>query len=253
MPDTINYTAFALVLMRMSGCVFFNPIIGRRNLPNYFKVGMTLLFTLVILSYASPVVPEISSSVGYITALLREFIIGYVIGFIITLFNFVIIFGGEISDLQMGISMSKIYDPQSNVSMSMSATYYNILYMFMFFAASGHITLIRIFLISGDIVAYGGGALSPGVSSAMVSLFCQCTVLAVKLALPIVAIELLVEAGVGILMKAIPQINVFVINIQTKLLIGILMIAVLFTPFANFFDRLVTLMFDTIGNIVQLI
>jgi len=253
MIDVGNLTVFALVLMRMSGCIFFNPIIGRRNFPAIFKVGLTVLLSIVVVSFAKITPPDIGTPVEFIICLLKEFLVGYVIGFIITLFSFVISFGGEVIDMQMGMSMSKVYDPQSNVSMSLSATFYNILYMFLFFAAYGHITLIRLFIISGEIVPFGQASFRPELSTAIIDLFCQCTVLAVKLALPIIAIEIIIEIGVGILMKAIPQINVFVINIQAKLLIGLIMMLVLFAPFSNFLERLVTLLFDTIENVVRLI
>ena len=126
-------TVFVFVFMRMSGCVLFNPIIGRRNLPNTLKVGLSLMLTFVIMGFAPPEVPAIGSLIEFIVILLKELAVGYIIGFVVTLFSFVIAFGGEIIDMQMGLSMSKIYDPQSNVAMSLTATFYNILFMFLFF------------------------------------------------------------------------------------------------------------------------
>ncbi len=58
--------------------------------------------------------------------------------------------------------------------------------------------------------------------------------LAVKMALPILAAELLGELGMGILMKAIPQINAFVINMELKVIIGLILLFLFLTPLSEF-------------------
>ena len=55
-----------------------------------------------------------------------------------------------------------------------------------------------------------------------------------KLAMPILAAELLGEIGMGILMKAIPQINAFVINIELKVIIGLALLLMFLTPLNEF-------------------
>ena len=66
-----------------------------------------------------------------------------------------------------------------------------------------------------------------------VELFAECALLAIKLSLPILATELMGQVGMGILMKVIPQINVFAINIELKVIIGLSMLLLL-TPFTDF-------------------
>lgn len=245
-------TIFAFVLMRMSGCVFFNPIIGRREFPAIVKVGLSLVFSFAIVSFRPPALIAVDSTLMFIVLLLKEFFVGFVIGFVVSLFLYVISFGGELMDLQMGLSMSKVYDPQSNTSMTLSATYYNILFIFIFFAGDGHLNLIRIFIDSAQIIPYGEIAIRPEISTVILDIFCQCTVLAVKFALPMIAIEFVVEMGIGLIMKAIPQINVFVVNIQAKVAIGLILLGVLFVPFANFLENLVVLLFDQIETVMYL-
>jgi flagellar biosynthetic protein FliR len=100
-------------------------------------------------------------------------------------------------------------------------------------------------------VPYGQMALGPDISMTIIDLFCQCTVLAVKFALPVIAVEMVVEMGIGIIMKAVPQINVFVVNLQAKLFIGIVILVLLFVPFSNFVERVITLLFDAIQQLIS--
>lgn len=239
-----DVTTFAFILMRMSGCVFLNPIFGRRGIPAIFKVGLSLLLSFTIAVYNPPAVVGIGSTIEFMVLLVKEFFVGFLLGFVVQLFLYIISFGGELIDMQMGMSMSKMYDPQSNVSLTLSATFYNILFMFLFFGADGHLTFMRLFINSANIVPFGHVAIGSAATDFILDLFCQCTVLAVKLAMPIIAIEIVVEMGIGLIMKAIPQINVFVVNIQTKVLVGFVLLGALYVPFANFIENVITFLFE---------
>ena len=82
----------------------------------------------------------------------------------------------------------------------------------------------------------------------MAELFQQILILALKLSMPIMAVEIILEAGIGILMKAIPQIQVFSVNVQLKILVGIFLILVFVPTFSTFIENLIALMFDTLEN-----
>lgn len=207
-----------------------------------------MMLTLMVLTYAPPGYVEVNTVTGLALLLLKEFIVGYAIGFICTMFSYIISCAGEIMDQQMGMAMSKIYDPSSNTSLSLSATYYNIMYLLMFFAVNGHLTLIRLILDSGAALPYGQVHLSVQLTEQMIDLFCQCTVLAVKMAMPIIAIQFLIEMGVGILMKAIPQINVFVVNMQAKMAVGLILMVLLVAPISSFLEGTIQMMFDAISQ-----
>jgi len=82
----------------------------------------------------------------------------------------------------------------------------------------------------------------------MVELFQQVLILALKLSMPIMAVEIILESGIGILMKAIPQIQVFSVNIQLKIMIGLVMLLILVPTFATFIENVIVLMFDNIES-----
>lgn len=250
MIDTNEFTLLSLVLMRMSGFILLNPILGRKNMTAIVKTGFIVLLTYVVYSAMDKSIIIVNTPLEFGILLLKEFAVGYVIGFVISLFLYVIIFAGEIMDMQMGLSMSKIYDVSSNASLSLSATFFNIMFMLMFFISNGHLTLIKIMVTSQNIIPFGHVVISPDITSAIIDIFCQCTVLAVKFALPIIAIELLVEMGMGILMKTIPQINVFVISMQAKMLVGLVMILILFSPLSSFVQNLIVILFETLEKVI---
>ena len=77
-------------------------------------------------------------------------------------------------------------------------------------------------------------ALGEDLYAALIEMFIDCTVLGVKLCMPILAAELMGQVGMGILMKAIPQINVFAINIELKVIIGLMLTFLFLIPISEF-------------------
>lgn len=228
------FTLFLFIAMRMSGFVLFNPIFGRSGIPGMVKAGFILMLAVSVYYAYGGELEAPGTTLELMIRLILELGIGLVLSLLMRFFFYIPEQAGEIIDTQMGMSMAKTYDAGSQSSLTTTASLLNILMMVLFFTADGHITLLRIMLTSGEIVPYGAAAFGEAVAERGVELFAECAVLAVKLSLPILAAELLGQVGMGILMKAIPQINVFAINIELKVIIGLLMVLLLLTPMSSF-------------------
>ena len=241
---------FAFVLMRMSGMILLNPLLGRRNFPNLFKAGVVLAFSILVYTYTDIDMTVPDSFPEYVLLLLKELLCGAAMSMVVNIFVYVISFAGEQMDMQMGLSMASVYDPGSNISMSTSGTFYNITFIVIFFSTNAHLNMIRLFLDSAQIVPYGQVVINSGLTDVMTDLFCQATVLGMKMALPVLFMELMLEIAVGTMMKAVPQIDVFVVNIQLKMLLGILIIYVTFQPMADFIEKVVDTMFQGLQTVL---
>ena len=253
MVDWAQLYLFELIFMRMSGFLLFNPLLGRSNLPAMVKTGMALVLSILVFGTAGTGVPQPDTLVELAFRLLLELGIGLVLGFVMRVVFSVVQIGGEVIDTQMGMTMAQIYDASSQANLSVTASLLNILLILDFFAENGHYTLMRLLTTSGELVPYGAAALGDGVYAYVIELFLACMLLAVKLAMPVLAAELLREVGMGVLMKAIPQINAFVINIELKVIIGLLLFFLLLTPINEFLLELESGMLSELGRILRLI
>ena len=253
MVDWAQLYLFELIFMRMSGFLLFNPLLGRSNLPAMVKTGMALVLSILVFGTAGTGVPQPDTLVELAFRLLLELGIGLVLGFVMRVVFSVVQIGGEVIDTQMGMTMAQIYDASSQANLSVTASLLNILLILDFFAENGHYTLMRLLTTSGELVPSGAAALGDGGYAYVIELFLACMLLAVKLAMPILAAELLGEVGMGVLMKAIPQINAFVINIELKVIIGLLLFFLLLTPINEFLLELESGMLSELGRILRLI
>ena len=251
MIDWTQLYLFALILMRITGFVVLTPLLGRSNVPGLIKSGIIMVLSLFVFSYSGTAVSLPTNTLVFVVTLLLELGVGLVVGFLMRFTFSVVQIGGEIIDTQMGITMAQIYDASSQASMTVTGSLLNILLMLDFFAENGHYTLMRLLLTSGELVPYGEAALGEAAALRAVELFAACMVLAVKLAMPILAAELLGEVGMGILMKAIPQINAFVINIELKVIIGLLLLFVFLVPTNEFLLQLESDMLGELGQMLE--
>ena len=244
---------FMLVTGRMTSCVAFNPLLGRRNIPSMVKAGFIMMLSICVYSLTplgGLTVPD--TLLGLAFPFLMEMLLGYVLGLVINIFFYIPVMAGSIVDMQMGLSMASTYDPASGIQVTATSNLLNTLMALLFFAANGHHTLIRIMVGSGLVVPFGRVALGENLYAALIQVFLDCTLLGIKLAMPILAAELMGQVGMGILMKVIPQINVFVINIDLKLIIGFFLLLVLVAPFSQFLLEAETEMLLTLQRLLPL-
>jgi flagellar biosynthetic protein FliR len=251
-----NWTAFTLllfILMRMSGFILANPIFGRSGVPRMFQAGFILLLSWMVYStYGGGTITVPNTVLELGLHLVMELTLGILFSVVMRFFFYIPDQAGQLIDMQMGLTMARTYDPATQTQTTTTANMLNILATMLFLAAGGHLTLLRIMLTSGEIVPFGQVALGREAAERAVELFAECTILAVKLSLPILGAELMGQIGMGVLMKAIPQINVFSINIELKMIIGLVMLLFLITPMANFLLEAEALMLDELRGLLTL-
>lgn len=235
------------VMMRMTGLVLFNPLLGRNNIPVIFRLGLMMILTVLIFEYVPIATVDYATVMSTVLALLKELMIGYFIGYLIYCILSVFSVGGEVIDMQIGLSMAKMYDSSSNVSMSLIGTIFNLMFMLCFFMADGHLTLIQLMIQSYVVIPVGHVVIDSELAIHCVEFFGVILQLAMQLAIPIVVIQLISEVAVGILMKVIPQINVFVLNIQVKLIVGFFVIFAMVPNYADFIYKLMDILFSNIS------
>ena len=232
MVDWGELTLFLYITARMSGFVLFNPLLGRRNIPGIFRGGLILTLSVFVFSVTEQKVDVPGETIVFAIQILLELALGFILGMVMNFFFYIVQLAGLTVDTQMGMTMNQIYDAGAQSNLSVTGEILNVLMTLLFFAANGHHTLLRMMVTSGQIVGFGGVAIGPEVADA--------------------ALELFGQVGMGILMKAIPQINVFSINIELKVLIGLILLLLLISPFSEFLLQTEMTMLDSLRELLAM-
>lgn len=248
-----KYTLFLFILIRMSGAIIINPIFGRRNIPNNIKVGLTIMLAATMTAYLPVPIPQITNIFEFATKGIIEFAIGFAISMVMSIFFSTIMMAAEIIDMQLGIGMAKVFDPGSNISAPVTGSFFNAFIIMLFFATNAHITFFK--MLSDTVVAIpcGTDINVSGIFYAVAGLLSAALTLAIKFAFPIIAIEFISETGLGVLTRAVPNLNIFSVGIQLKVIIGFLVLFLISPVFGLFCDGLYTQMFSSAVSVLRLV
>ncbi len=228
------FILFALVFMRMTGAVAFNPVLGRSNIPTSYKGALVFMLTLMLyMSAGGALQHEPATMVEFGVMLMKELLVGFVLGFSMELFFMVVRYASSIIDHTMGLSMAQVYDPANRTQVTVSSSLFYAFLFLLFMAVDGHVHLIGMFFVSARLVPFGEVTVRPELYMMVLEIFKSNIVMGLQFAFPIIAMEMVTEAAVGILMRMIPQINVFAVNFQLKILVGLMMLVYLFSPMAD--------------------
>ncbi len=255
--DTVfnNFVGFLFVLCRVTGIFTFNPIFGRSNVPVMVRNAICVVLAVVIMTMPdmNASVPEINNVIGFVMVLLKELFVGFVFGFFTNLILTVLIYAGEIIDMQTGLSMAKTMDPSTGINMPIFANIYYYLFILYFFVTGGHLSYIKLFALSYETIPIGFEMTQNTMDLTYVIVMYMGTVmtLAVKFALPIMVTEIVTEVCIGLMMKAIPTIQVLVVNVQLKILIGLTVLAAAARPMSEFIEKLMNILWENLYAAAQ--
>lgn len=251
-----NILVYVLVFIRFLGMLAFNPIFSRGGVPARVRAGFSVFLALLM----TPLQPEhvlvdvySMNAVTYGMAVLWELGIGAVIGFVFQLFYLLLFYAGDLVDTDIGMSMAKTFDPGSNINSGFATSVFTLIFTLYLFTSGSYLDLIYLFTDTFRALEVGSFQFSANIFAFMLRLFTRAVSLALRLWVPFMAAEFVLQVCMGILMKFIPQISVFVINFQLKVGLGLLMLF-LFSPYVgNFITNYINVMFDNLVDAVSVL
>lgn len=231
---------FILIMFRVGGLVFMSPIFGRVNVPSLAKIGLIAAIGFLFFTVFPQTVPiHYTSLISFVLICALELLLGVALAFVTnTFFALTAFTAGQLIDMQIGYGIVNVYDIQNNMQAPMMGNILNLMLLLVFFAVNGHLKLIEIVYMTIERMPIGALTLSPEIGLTAAEIFAQAFLLGVKIALPIIASGLTMEIALGTLMRAVPQIHMFVVGIPLKMIVGLLMFMVTLPVFVGFSNRI---------------
>ncbi|RXT15128.1 flagellar biosynthetic protein FliR [Ammoniphilus sp. CFH 90114] len=238
------FPSFLLIFVRLTSYFVTVPIFSSKNVPQTAKIG--LAFFLSLITFTSLGIEPVRFDETYFLLILKEVFIGLTLGFIGTLILYAIQTAGGFIDMQMGLAMASVIDPQTGIHTPLMGQFKYILALLFLLSTNAHHLLIQGIIESYKIVPLdqlglniSGGNITSVISQAFYHMFLS----AFMIAAPIVVSLFLVDVALGIVARTVPQLNIFVIGIPIKLLTGFLILIVVlpgyFFTLKNLFKSLV--------------
>ena len=213
---------FLLVLVRVSCFVFIAPFFSMSNTPRNVRIGVSLC--LAVLLYQ--VVPRRDISydtlLGYSIIVMKEAVTGFMIGFAANLCSTVVTFAGQIADMEMGLSMASMLDPATKQNSTITGVYYNYMVLLMLMVSGMHKYLFQALAETYLLIPVNGIVIEgDSLIAAIIGFMSDYIIIGFRICLPIFAVMIILNAVLGVLAKVSPQLNMFAVGIQMKVLVGI--------------------------------
>ncbi|MDX9916846.1 MAG: flagellar biosynthetic protein FliR [Gudongella sp.] len=240
-----------LILTRITSFIVIVPGYSFKGVPNLFKVGLSIAIT----AFAYTMTPEFTAY-GALPVLalmiLREVFLGLTLGFVCQMAFTAVEIAGGLIDFQAGFSMASVYDPSVGSQASHYGRTYYWISISVFFITNMHRVLMNAVIKSFAYVPLASPIMEGFGAQAILTIFYRMFELGINLAAPIIITMLLTDAVLGIISRAVPQINVFMLGMPMKAMISFMIFFASVPWIVRYSGRIIDMMPDYIDGILKL-
>ena len=230
---------FLLILVRIASFMMTAPIFSiASTTPNRVKIGFAVAVALMLF----PIVPRetivYETIWQYATVVMKETAVGAGIGLMANICMNILNFAGRIIDTEIGFAMASQFDPATRNQVSITGNLYTYFVMFLLIISDMYQYMVQAIADSYVLVPIAGAKFNIGsLTTIVIQYITDSFIIAFRIVLPFFTVIFLLNVILGILAKVAPQMNMFVVGMQLKVLAGFLvmvMTAMLLPSVANF-------------------
>lgn len=226
-----------LLFARMMGLFATAPVWSNKLVPVQMRVALAM-GTAVVVSPLFREMDPVATLPAMVMLVVKELLVGMVIGFVAALTFAAVQFAGQLLDLNMGLSMVNLLDPMTNTQMPVMGNFLYILSLLIFFTINGHHMLLTALMDSYALVPLGSATMNGPLAEAVMRMGGNLFLLGFKVAAPVLAAIFLTTIALGVLNRAVPQMNVFVVGLPIQLAVGVFMTMVVLPLYVSFLHLL---------------
>lgn len=243
---------FLLLMGRLSGLFLSAPILSSRMMPGRIKV-LIIVALAAMMAYFVPITyaQEINTPAYFIAALAVEILIGYTIGFVAYMVFGAIQLAGQIMDMQMGFGIVNVVDPQSGTQIPLMGNLTQTVALLLYLAIDGHHYLFQALIQSYKVIPVLGLSLNGNVIDLIIQVSVYMFVIAVKISAPIVIAILTADIAMGFVARTVPQMNVFIVGLPLKILVGLGSLFIMMPIYVWVFNMLFAHFFEYLDQIIK--
>lgn len=221
--NEVQILIFALILLRMSSFVVSAAIFNSPFISVPLKILISLVLTIAIFNPISTNeiiagIKELENQILLLAA--QEVIIGLVLGFMTRLFFFVVAMAGELVSLAMGLGQAQVFNPMMGSMGNAVEQFYSIIATLLFLAFNGHHLMISGLVESFTAVPLTQIGLEFVTFGEVVQRIQSFLALAIKISAPVLISMMVIQLGMALLNRVVPQINVIFTSVSITSLLG---------------------------------
>lgn len=232
-------TLFLFVFLRLGSMIAGLPVFGSRNIPILFRLGMALAAALLLLPMLDGVaVPPLGGPLSLALAAGAEILIGTVVGLTVRLMFAGVQLAGQMAGYQMGMALANVVDPNTSNQVALMAQFNNLVATLFFLTIDAHHWCLRALVDSFHRIPIGGMTVRPELIRDIMGLGGEMFMVAVQLGGPVIVALLLVSVALGLIARTVPQMNVFIVAMPLKIVVGLVFVGITLPHAVQYMERL---------------
>jgi flagellar biosynthetic protein FliR len=223
--------AALLLSIRLGALALMAPPLGGAMVPPTVRVAIVLGWAAVLAAGGTGAAPvttlPLDSGSGLpglgwlLPAAASEAALGVVMALGLNMAFAVFSFGARLVDVQIGFGMGQVFDPMTRQQLPVLSAVFMQVALVGFFLLDGHHALLRGVALSLEAVPPGQPWAPGPLLPAVVKQAAQMFSLGFAMVAPVVFCLTLVELGLGVLSRNLPQMNTLVVGVPIKVVVGL--------------------------------
>jgi flagellar biosynthesis protein FliR len=222
-----RWDVFLLVLVRVASMIMAAPVFGARPIPAQAKIGLAVLLAVILVPLQPATAPLMVDWMSTFLAVAKEAVVGLLLGFVATMLFSAVQMAAQIVGVQVGYAFSSTMDPLLARTSGFLDSFYNYLAVLVFMGLGGHHALISAVSSSFELVPLAQFGADPVIGNRLLALSSATFAIGLKLAMPVVGTMLLVDTAFALVVRAVPQMNIFAVGLPVKMVVGVIAMAAL--------------------------
>lgn len=216
-----NMSAFLVIFARMLGFTRFAPVLNRKEIPTLMKVALSFLLSIIFIMILHP--KGLPSHGDLLLAIILNIAVGAMMGYMAQLILAAIEAGGDMINMQMGLSSAMVLDPTTSSQVSLVGRFFGIMGIIIFLKIGGAYWLFEAFQRSFEIFPIYSTSVPLAKIVNMdylISMSSNVLYMGLQIASPVLLATLGQDIILGVISKTAPQVNVFQLSFLFKPVFG---------------------------------
>ena len=237
-----NIILFIVVFTRLSGMMMTAPMLSTYPIPIQVRTWFMALVAFIMF----PIVTakcgfQVPNNMPCLTLiLLKEFLIGYTVGFIANVVFVAAEIAANLVSMQMGITAAQAMNPMTGDTSTVLTQAYTLLASMVFIGINAYQWIFAALFRSFQVLQPGYSFFIDGqFTHNIVTLTSQMFSIGFSLALPLFSVLLITDILFGFVAKMMPKMNIFMVALPLKIYIGLLLFVLLLPHMYVYLEQLI--------------
>lgn len=249
--STLTLESFLLVVVRSACFTATAPLFGHKSVNVRLRILIAICIALSIFMATDTTLPEYDSVLGYSMLVIKEAVVGLSLGFVASMIMSMLVVAGEFIDREIGFTMATNFDMSLNANVTITAELYDKMVYLILLITNLHYYMLKALAQSFELVPIGHVNVNyTYMYDTVIGYICQYFSIGFRIAMPIFIGATILNVILGVLAKSSPQMNMFAIGMQLKVLAGLAVLSIAIMVVPNIATYLMERVQDALASLI---